>query len=146
MCGSLKLEKQDKLIPTGSYIPARYIAGSADSEYKWDGFARSDGSQDGSKAMVNQWDPHEWKITAVKADQFTERQRSTGKTFLFNSSRIACLISTKYKELKILTREARTQQERDIHHRMPVRIPKDWSMQQFLQFMNDKLNSDYQLI
>jgi len=139
MCGSLRLEKLDRQVYIGGKIPSTNLE-STRNDCTWNGWARVDGSRDSKKTMVDQWDPKEWKITAVKASSFTERQKSTGKIFTFKSKRLGAII--KDGDLKILTRPAR-KGEVEIHSRMPVKIPNNMSLKDFTEFVNRKLGSNY---
>jgi len=146
MCNSLKLEGQDKFIPTnGGIVDSSFIVGAATDckNYKMNGFARTDGAREKSKTMAEQWDSNHWKVGAIKASQFTEYEKSTGQTVIFNSSRLGCLINNKRQELRILTRPARTLQEVRIHLRMPSRVPKNMSLDDYVKALNKHTSGDY---
>jgi hypothetical protein len=144
MCGSLRLEGQKDFVPRGSPIDSIYLEGSHQdiTSYAWDGYARTDGRKDGTKTMAEQWSDKEWRATTVKIEQFTEYCKDTGKLHNFNASRIGAIIN-KRGQLKILTRPAKTQQEVAIHHRMPSRLPKDMSLQDYTQALNKVTGGDY---
>lgn len=148
MCGSLRLEKQQNINPVGSRIPVRFLEAKGKCEsYIWDGWARSDGSRDGSKSMADQWDSKEWKITLVRVDSFTERDQARNiHTFdRGRTIRIGALISDKQQVLKIITRPARTDTEISIHNRMPSQVPADMSSMSYTKALNEKTGGTFQL-
>jgi len=143
MCGNLHLENQSKLTPIGSSIPTSHING-ATSNYNWTGFARSDGSRDNLKTMAQQWRPEQWKVSLIKASGFTEKDK--GKVvhqFGVKSGHIGCLTNPATRELKIITRPARTEYEKSIHFRAPSQIPSSMSIEDYTKVLNKLTDGQY---
>ncbi len=135
MCGSLKLEGQKNFTPNGNKIPCHYVEGGR-GDYQWKGFARTEGSASGTRSLPDQWSSDEWQVASIKAEQFTEYRKSTGEHIVFDSTRLGCLVNNETGQLKVLTRPAKTKREVDVHHRMPSRVPKDWSLERYTQELN----------
>lgn len=144
MCGSLKLEGHSKFTPIRNFISAVYLTENHHglTEYKWDGFARSDGSADGIKTMMEQWTPDIWTPEILRVEAFIERNRKTREEVEFETKRIVVIIAAS-GQLKIVTRPARTKDEVLVHHRMPMRIPAIMTRKQFIHDFNRLTNSDY---
>jgi hypothetical protein len=156
MCGTLRLKGEIKSRSIGSDIPSTHLLGPTEKEsYKWDGFARSDGSihkwksvgQETKRTMVEQWPPEKWKPVLIRVIQFIERDKE-GKEHLFKmvntkgtKHNVAAFISN-FGYLKIMTRPATPEVAR-IHHRMPVTVPESMSRDDFVRFINNKLGANY---
>ena len=145
MCSTLKLEGQSKIMPINSIILPKFIVGKDLNEkgYAWNGFARIDGAINKQKTLAQQWSSKEWKVAAVKADQFTEMHKPTGNIHTFNCSRLGVLVNNSTGDLKILTRPSKTPQEIAVHHRMPSRLPQNWTLEQYVDALNKFTGGNY---
>ena len=149
MCGSLKLEGKMKFLPQGSEIPGSFIDGADTSiSYKWDGFARTDGSRNKSKTMDEQWPSDKWKPVLIKVETLTERDKN-GKVHYFSMvdrkdriHKIAALMSLVDNRLKIMTKPANKTVGK-VHSRMPVTVPETKTRESLVEFMNQKFASNY---
>ena len=146
MCGRLRLEGQSKFTPINSPIHGKYLVGAPAgmSHFVWNGFARSDGSAKGKKSMAEQWDPKEWTPVLIRVDMFSEKDKS-GKVHDFRSRRLGAIVSRKNGSLKLITRPARTEKERAIHHRMPSRVPSHMSIDDYVRNLNEHTGGNYQV-
>lgn len=148
MCGSLRLERQMNSIRVRGQIPGDYIEGAGDlhrDSFHWNGWARIDGSRDGAKTFADQWPTERNRVVTIKdVEHFTERSRSTGRQVRFNAEgrQIAAIIDHR-GEIRILTRQARTEEEKKIHSRMPVTVRDNRGRDGFVEYMNEKLDVEY---
>lgn len=125
MCGSLKLEGRDYQINDNIH------------KYKWVGHSRSDSSRDKAKLFKEQWSSKSWKIKLLNIKSFTEK----GKV-IKPIGKILAIANKRTRELRIVTRESRNQQEQVIHNRMPVQVSEKWE-KGFLEFFNKKTEDNY---
>lgn len=146
MCGSLKLEKTKYDVKLRGKIPAVCLESNPfnRSDYRWDGFARADGSADGTKSLGEQWLANEWAVTFINAESFVETNRQTHRNYTFMAKKIACLVNSE-GQLKILTRNSKTEIEVAAHHRMPVQLPSGWTTEKFVRTLNSKYGCVYEL-
>ena len=149
MCGSLKLEGQMRQTKMHGAIPANNIEGAegefSKDKYRWTGWARIDGSRDGTKTFPEQWSKEDIRIVTIKqVEQFTERDRSTHENVSFNAEgrQIAALVD-RDGQLKIITRAAKGE-EKKIHNRMPVTVKNEMGSTGFIEFIKEKLNANYE--
>jgi hypothetical protein len=125
---------KDKLLVRGQRIPSSNLNVAAGAEredgYLWNGHARSDGAL-GNKArtMKSQWLDKGYEPASITGiDMFTERTRldsgqmQVTEVNLRQRAEIGALINRKTGELVILTRPARTENEKQAHHRFPVYV------------------------
>jgi hypothetical protein len=151
MCGSLRLENEKNVTPVGERISSRHLesASGKQQSYVWDGFARTDGSRDQTKSMADQWNSKEWKVSIIHVDSFTEHHRPTGETYTFKPKdnriyRLGAIISDNRGTLRILTRPSKTQEEKNIHGRMPSRVPINLSLKEYVEALNTVTGGSYE--
>lgn len=131
MCGELRLEGEK--IKFKNSVRSDLLTNNPHCHlnYDWTGFARVDGNLAGTKSMAGQWPASNWTITTLKAKGFVEK----GTHFQFaNSVQIGCIVS-KSGELKIITRPARTESEKAVHHRMPSVVPENMSTEDYIDLI-----------
>lgn len=150
-CGSLKLENQrDKIFVQGQRIPASNLLVPKGAEredgYLWNGHARSDGAAIGKKTLQAQWLNKGYQPAAIDGvSMFTERKRlESGQSQvteidLGNRAKIGALVNPKTGVLVIITRPARTENEKNAHHRFPVYVQ---SREQLVEAINKKFGKD----
>ena len=139
MCGSLRLEGNDK-INVGGRVPANSLENPGTREsYTWNGFARTDGAASGKKTMAQQWDNKEWRTAVLKITGFTE------KGTMIEARRIGVIINDKTSSMKVLTRPARTAYEQGIHHRWPSRLPAKLTATGYVEQLNQVTSGGYKL-
>jgi hypothetical protein len=147
MCGSLKLEGELNSIRIHGYVPSLNIEGAERKDpYKWVGWARVDGSRNGSKTFADQWPKDKQKVVTITGvSHFTEMNRKLNQEVKFSSKerQIVAIIDS-HGELRILTRPARPGTERETHHRMPVTVSNSMGRAGFLKFLNEKLGTNYE--
>lgn len=147
-CGSLKLEGQMNSIRIHGHIPGGSIEGAGDwyrDNFQLIGWARVDGNQDGTKTFTDQWPTERNKVVTIKnVEHFTEYDRTTKQEIKFHTKehQIAAIVNNS-GEIRILTREARTEQEKKVHHRMPVTIHNNRGRDGLIKYINKKLGSNY---
>lgn len=135
MCGSLRLEgRKDKLLVRGQHIQCAELeiapGAERDGGYLWDGHARSDGSASNkARDLKAQWLNKGFEPATIKGvESFTERTRlpdgsmKTTEIMLRQRAHIAALINRTTGVLVILTRPAKTDDEKSAHHRFPVYV------------------------
>jgi hypothetical protein len=146
MCGSLKLERTKYDVKMRGSIPALCLDSNPfnRNDYKWDGFARADGSADGTKSIGEQWPANEWAVTFINAESFIETNRQTKRNYTFMAKKIACLVNSE-GQLKILTLTSKTDVERSASNRMPVQLPTGWTVDKFIRTLNVKYGCVYEL-
>jgi len=144
MCGSLRLEGMGYWVSVGAQIHASNFEGADpydQQSYKWDGFARTDGSRDGRKTLAQQWPSKDWSPVIVKSDRFTEKHKD-GREHVFTASRLAGLAGRDGR-FKILTRPARTHEEQAVHPRMPSQVPSSWTRERYVEELNKRTGGQY---
>lgn len=134
MCGSLRLEhRKNTILLPGQAINRDELSLSSTAKiresYRWTGHARSDGSVDGTKTLKDQWLSRGYQPATIKGvELFTERRKLPDgemqkvKIFLHRRAEIGALVNPQNGELVILTRPAKTETEKGIHHRFPVYV------------------------
>jgi hypothetical protein len=128
----LKLEGQkDKVFVQGQRIPAGSLnlplGTDMEEGFLWTGHARSDGNaHDPDKTLRKQWLDRGWEPATIKGvEVFTERKRTENgmietPVMLKCKAEIGCLINREEKTMVVLTRKAKTDNERQVHNRFPV--------------------------
>lgn len=144
MCGSVKLEGRGIFTRIGNPIPAEFLTENPHSvdSYLWNGFARADGSVDGSFTMAEQWQPDIWVPEILRIEEFTEKHRKTGKIINIPLRRMGVIVSAEGK-LKVITRPSRRPDEVIVHHRTPLRIPAIMTRNQFVNDLNRFAHANY---
>ena len=146
MCGELKLEHNDKLVGKRSYISGQYLSGSnKDVSYQWTSFARTDGSVNGDKSMPDQWNSKDWKVSLLHVTGYTEKDKN-GNSHMFNANRIGCIVNKATRELRILTRPAKTDYEKSVHHRAPSKVSKNTSLKEYVSMLNNYTKGNYKCV
>ena len=146
MCGSLRLERLDKTIHVGDAIPREAVDGlpTDDNNPTWNSWARVEGKADGSREFKDMWQPDKWHVVLIKAEEFTEKHKDTGKHITFRTNgRFIAGIANDYGEIRILTRKAKQGREASVHHRHPVQVSRNMGKEGFIEFLNRKLGTNF---